>query len=99
MSAPRGRVIRGGGMAVDPQGASARTEGPPEAPITRPAFRTSPGGTNFAATGVGGPKTAAFLDLSGVPFWRLLYVAVAALWLGIVFVNFGRGGISGGVRV
>jgi len=96
MSAPRGRVLRYGGQVVDPQGATARTEGPPNAPITRPAYRISQGVSQPA--GVGGPAAPAWLDLSGVPFWRLVMVASAVLWLGVVWVSF-RGGISGGVRV
>jgi len=86
-------------MAVDPQGATARTEpGPGNQPITRPAFRTSPGGTQLSPTGVGGPDPRSLLDLSGVPAWRLIAVALAALWLGIVYVRIG-GGVSGGIRV
>lgn len=87
-------------MAVDPQGATARTEGPPNAPITRPAFRTAPGGTQFSPAGVGGGGNGhPLLDLSSVSFWRLAITAAAVLWLGIVWVQIGRGGISGGVRV
>jgi len=84
-------------MASDPQGATARTEGPLNAPITRPAFRIS--SQVQQPSGVGGPAAPPFFDLSGVPFWRLVWVGAAVLWLGIVWVNFGRGGISGGVRV
>jgi len=99
MSSPRGRIVRPGGMAVDPQGATARTEpGPGNAPITRPAYRVSQGVMQPAgvAGGVGGPHP--FLDFSGLPFWRTAITLAALGWLGFVWISL-RGGLSGGVRL
>jgi hypothetical protein len=98
MSSVRGRVIRGGGMATD-QGATARYEsGPGNQPITRPAYRVSQGVSQ--PVGVGGADAPhALLDLSGVPFWRTVFAVAALAWLGFVYINLGRGGLSGGVRI
>lgn len=100
MSGVRGRVIKYGGMARDPQGAGQRTAGPPEAPITRPAYQVSPGGQT-QVQGVasrGGPGTP-LLDLSSVSGWRIVWALVAAAYLGFWFVSLSRGGLSAGVRV
>lgn len=98
MSSIRGRVIRPGGMATDPQGATARTEpGAGNAPITRPAYRVSQGVSQPAGVGgASGPHP--LLDFSGIPAWRLVAVVASLLWLGFVYINL-RGGISGGIRV
>jgi len=98
MSSTRGRVVRGGGMQTD-LGATARYEaGPGNQPITRPAYRVSQGVSR--PVGVGGAEGPhPLLDLSGVPFWRTLFAVAALAWLGFVYINVGRGGLSGGVRV
>lgn len=97
MSSTRGRTIRRGGMAID-AGANGRTEpGPANAPITRPAYRTVQGVSQPAGVG-GADGPHPFLDLRGVPAWRLIAVGLAAAWLGFVWISL-RGGISGGVRV
>lgn len=99
MSTTRGRVIRPGGVAYDPQGATPRTEaGPGNQPITRPAYRVSQG--VFQPAGIGGPGGGApLLDISGVPFWRLFWTLAAAAYLGFWFVSVRRGGVSAGVRL
>jgi hypothetical protein len=99
VSSIRGRVIRGGGVATD-AGASGRTEGPGNAPITRPAYRVANG--QFQPAGVaaaGGAGGHPLLDLSTVAGWRLVWVVAAAAYLGFWFITLGRGGVSGGVRV
>lgn len=103
MSSTRGRTLKLGGFAAD-AGGSARTEpGPGNAPITRPAYRSPGGGTQFSVAGSappqGGPSSHPLLDFSGVTGWRLVFTLAAAAYLGFWFVSLTRGGISGGVRL
>lgn len=99
MSGIRGRAVKVGGVATEAAGYSTRTtdDGAVGTPILRPAYRSAQG-VSQPTTPVGGGSGVNLLDLSGVPAWRLIAVAAAMLWLGIVFVSF-RGGITGGVRV
>jgi hypothetical protein len=97
VSTTRGRVLRPGGMAVDPQGASARTETGNTA-ITRPAYRVAQG--EFQPAGVGGPAGGhPLLDLSSVSGWRVLAVVAALFYIGVFHVTLGRGGVRAGVTL
>lgn len=101
MSSTRGRVIRQGGVQVD-DGATARTQGMPQAPITRPAYRVANGQMQPAGVAIGGGSTGGghpLLDLSTVAGWRTVWVLVAAAYLGFWFVSISGGRIAGGVRI
>lgn len=98
MSSTRGRVVRQGGVQVETAGFSTRTEGPSNAPITRPAYRVSNG--QMQPAGVGGAGLGhPLLDFSTVSGWRLVAVAAALLYVGVFHFSIVSRGISGGVRL
>lgn len=70
MSTIRGRAVKVGGVATQPQGAEGRTTA---AQITRPAFTIGPG----PGQPMGGASGGGLLDLSTVGAWRLIAVGVA----------------------
>lgn len=99
MSSTRGRVIRQGGVQTD-DGATARTQGMPQAPITRPAYRVANGQMQpVGVAGTGGPSGHSLLDLTTVAGWRTVWVLAAAAYLGFWFVSISGGRIAGGVRL
>ena len=87
MSSTRGRVVKQGGIAFQPQGAAPRTT---DMGITRPAFTISAG----IRQPVGGPGYLTLghplLDLSGVSAWRLIAVGVAIAYVVGFHVTLGR---------
>lgn len=78
MSTIRGRAIKVGGVATQPEGWAARTD---SSGVTRPAFtiqagiRKPTGGPGYLV----GP--GALLDPSSVAFWRLVAVGVAVAYV------------------
>jgi len=78
----RGRALKVGGVAVQPQGGAARTEASPTSAtgassILRPAY-------SFSASQLRPTIPASFtsvFDPSSILFWRLLLVGAAVLYI------------------
>ena len=77
MATTRGRVVKGGGVAVQPQGGAPRTDTSGSSTLLRPAFTFNAG---ILKPTMPASLSSAF-DPSSVMFWRLLLVGLAVAYI------------------
>jgi hypothetical protein len=79
MASPRGRMVKVGGMVVQPQGGAARTDtsATGASSILRPAYSFNAGILKPTMPS----SFTSFFDTKSVMFWRLLLVGLAVAYI------------------